>query len=374
MTSVGGANVTGASAPDPVKLLVIDGGGVRGLSALVILEQLMDASNEYRRDQGLEALEPWQAFDMIGGTSTGGLIAVMLGRLRLSIEECKNAYTNLARNAFTPKNWASSTAAKVTLGPKFKTAPLEEAIKSLIGDNANSELLKENDPVCKVFVVAHNHKISEPVVLRSYRNRRKPKASFEVMRIWEACRATSAALTFFEPIVVGDLKYSDGGLHYNNPVEILHGEAGEVFPGREQFIVSLGTGIGTPKEFHPTLASIAQTLADLNTQTERTADNFYRREDSKAAKAGRYYRFNVPGMGDIGLEEADELLNIRVLTEKYLEASELGEKADACAKQIAAGAYHVSETVHSLPHSLDGEYEPTQLGFRERLDALRAPT
>lgn len=80
------------------------------------------------------------------------LIAVMLGRLRLSIEECKNAYTNLARNAFTPKNWASSTAAKVTLGPKFKTAPLEEAIKSLIGDNADAELLKENNPACKVCV------------------------------------------------------------------------------------------------------------------------------------------------------------------------------------------------------------------------------
>jgi predicted acylesterase/phospholipase RssA len=161
------------------------------------------------------------------------------------------------------------------------------------------------------------------------------------MKIWEACRATSAALTFFDPIVVDELIYSDGGLHYNNPVELLHGEASEVFPGREQLIVSLGTGIGTPKEFNPTLKTIAQTLADLNTETERTAENFYRREDGKAAKAGRYYRFNVPGMGDIGLEEADELHQIRVLTEKYLEGSELGQKADACAKQMAGGAQNV---------------------------------
>jgi hypothetical protein len=77
----------------------------------------------------------------------------MLGRLRLSIEACKKAYIDLAKKAFTPKNWASSAVATVTLGAKFKTAPLEESIKSLIGDDANSKLLKDDDPACKVFVL-----------------------------------------------------------------------------------------------------------------------------------------------------------------------------------------------------------------------------
>jgi patatin-like phospholipase/acyl hydrolase len=50
----------------------LDGGGVRGLAALVILEQVMDIANEKRRKAGLERQEPWQMFDIIGGTSTGG--------------------------------------------------------------------------------------------------------------------------------------------------------------------------------------------------------------------------------------------------------------------------------------------------------------
>lgn len=49
-----------------------DGGGIRGLAALVVLEQLMDAANEERRKNGLPPEEPWQMFDLIGGTSTGG--------------------------------------------------------------------------------------------------------------------------------------------------------------------------------------------------------------------------------------------------------------------------------------------------------------
>lgn len=56
----------------PVKLLSIDGGGVRGLSALVLLEQLMEVANEKRIGSNLEPQEPWEMFDMIGGTSTGG--------------------------------------------------------------------------------------------------------------------------------------------------------------------------------------------------------------------------------------------------------------------------------------------------------------
>lgn len=63
---------TSTGALPPVKLLSIDGGGVRGLSALVILEQILEQTNDSRKSQGFEAQEPWQVFDMIGGMGTGG--------------------------------------------------------------------------------------------------------------------------------------------------------------------------------------------------------------------------------------------------------------------------------------------------------------
>ena len=52
----------------PVRLLSIDGGGVRGLSALVLLEQLMEHVNDQRTSQGLQKQEPWELFDLMGGT------------------------------------------------------------------------------------------------------------------------------------------------------------------------------------------------------------------------------------------------------------------------------------------------------------------
>jgi patatin-like phospholipase/acyl hydrolase len=56
--------------PKELRLLALDGGGVRGLSALMILEQLMDAVNPDAPPK------PCDYFDMIGGTSTGGYIAI----------------------------------------------------------------------------------------------------------------------------------------------------------------------------------------------------------------------------------------------------------------------------------------------------------
>lgn len=63
------------------RVLSLDGGGVRGLSSLLILREIME---EIQRQSDTEDTPlPCQYFDLIGGTSTGGLIAIMLGRLRL---------------------------------------------------------------------------------------------------------------------------------------------------------------------------------------------------------------------------------------------------------------------------------------------------
>ena len=47
-----------------------DGGGIRGLSSIMVLKEIMRQFNEGRAPD--DVLQPWQVFDMIGGTSTGG--------------------------------------------------------------------------------------------------------------------------------------------------------------------------------------------------------------------------------------------------------------------------------------------------------------
>jgi patatin-like phospholipase/acyl hydrolase len=61
-----------------LRLLALDGGGVRGLSTLQILKQLMDTIDPESPPK------PCDYFDMIGGTSTGGLVVIALLNLRLT--------------------------------------------------------------------------------------------------------------------------------------------------------------------------------------------------------------------------------------------------------------------------------------------------
>ena len=61
------------------RILSLDGGGVRGLSSLLILREIMEDIGQ--RIGAPETPKPCDYFDLIGGTSTGGLIAIMLGLL-----------------------------------------------------------------------------------------------------------------------------------------------------------------------------------------------------------------------------------------------------------------------------------------------------
>jgi hypothetical protein len=67
------------SPPNVRKILSLDGGGVRGLSSLLILREIM---NDIEQEvEATDVVKPAEYFDLIGGTSTGGLIAIMLGTL-----------------------------------------------------------------------------------------------------------------------------------------------------------------------------------------------------------------------------------------------------------------------------------------------------
>ena len=90
--------VDATDTDEPLRILSLDGGGVRGISSLLLLKKIMDKVCEERGLQGqvevgisskgptnskqAESIRPCQYFDLICGTSTGGLIAILLGRLQ----------------------------------------------------------------------------------------------------------------------------------------------------------------------------------------------------------------------------------------------------------------------------------------------------
>ncbi|KAJ5102929.1 hypothetical protein N7532_003458 [Penicillium argentinense] len=114
---------------------VTDGGGVRGYSMLIILQELMYRTyvecegKPPRRD---EIPKPCDHFDLIAGTGTGGLIAIMLGRLRLDLETCKEVYVRMTRKVFETDKTIAGIPYRSTL---FKASKLEEAIRECVREH-----------------------------------------------------------------------------------------------------------------------------------------------------------------------------------------------------------------------------------------------
>ncbi|KAJ9220522.1 hypothetical protein DTO169C6_7150 [Paecilomyces variotii] len=119
----------------PLRILSLDGGGVRGYSMLILLQELMYRTyvecegKAPRRD---EIPKPCEHFDLIAGTGTGGLIALMLGRLRLDIETCKEVYVRMTKMVFETDKTIAGIPYRSTL---FKASRLEEAIKQCVREH-----------------------------------------------------------------------------------------------------------------------------------------------------------------------------------------------------------------------------------------------
>lgn len=138
-------------------LLSLDGGGVKGISSMVILKRLMDRIRDVENQVNVEKGEPMvkderrpvDYFDLAAGTSTGGLIALMLLRLNMKCSEVIAQYDLLAKEVFSPKlgsiplhqfglvgKWVGDVWLKVkavTGQSQFSHRPLEKAIDAVVG-------------------------------------------------------------------------------------------------------------------------------------------------------------------------------------------------------------------------------------------------
>ncbi|KAH7072022.1 hypothetical protein BKA63DRAFT_554892 [Paraphoma chrysanthemicola] len=356
-----------------LRLLALDGGGVRGLSALMILEQLMEAVNPDAPPK------PCDYFDMIGGTSTGGLIAIMLGRLKMSVADCIAAYLSLSKRVFCKSRHRVTIKGKVQ--GRFDSEELARAVREVVAAQGlpDDALLKdEPGATCKVFVCATSKETSETVCLTSYRTPRGNSDLLNSAKIWEACRATSAATSFFDPIAVGRFgeEFVDGATGANNPVREVWDQAQlawgpEPLEGRVKCLVSIGTGVPSLKPFKDDVLHIGETLVAIATETEQTAERF-RRERQLLDSTGRYYRFNVVrGLEEIGLEEAAKVKEMAAATRRYIASQEVHKQMEACAGSVARreyfGEYRVAFSLEGVPRVTHFIDRPVQIQEMERV-------
>lgn len=321
------------------------------MSSLVILHEIM---KKIQVDLGLPTLpKPCDYFHMIAGTSTGGyvlekltiswgsyitdprasLIAIMLGRLRMSTEEALREYDECAEQIFSKQN-----KKKWNLSQKFRATPLKTVIEQIVEKRGLGELMR--DPTCpekgKAFVcVMPASCIGEPKHVRTF-----PGGDNwdEDIKIWEAARATTAASTYFKPQKLGtgvnmDL-YIDAALGVNNPVERLIDEADEHLGSGRRLgcVVSIGTGTRDVKlgkaetgfrnlpQVPAYFVGLGKTLKNLTTDGESP---HRRLRDRLKLFPDAYFRFNVPDAADkVGLSDYTKMAELKELTSKYLSSSD----------------------------------------------------
>lgn len=231
----------------PHRLLAIDGGGLLGLipaEALILVEEQLN--------QITGTAKPLcDRFDLIGGTSTGAILAAGLA-LGLSARELRDFYLRFGQEIFT----------KVWFGARFwhsySDAPLAKHLQEVLGESTTlaSERLRT-----QILIVTKNVTLGNDWFFTNNPQNKYFKNNSS-LPLWQVVRASTAAPTYFPPqtITVPDetgkkqtYEFVDGGVSsYNNPalqvfLEATIPEYGHGWPmGCDRLLLlSLGTGFNS---------------------------------------------------------------------------------------------------------------------------------
>lgn len=123
-------------------LLSIDGDGIRGLSALLLIESLVNAICVKIGQR----LDPHQIFDLTGGSSLGGVIAILLCRLQMQAHRAREAYKRIAKQVFLNKRDFFASLDPQAPAPHSDGKDLEDEIKAVIHEELGTQDERLLDP------------------------------------------------------------------------------------------------------------------------------------------------------------------------------------------------------------------------------------
>ncbi|XP_048577713.1 85/88 kDa calcium-independent phospholipase A2 [Nematostella vectensis] len=304
-------------------ILTLDGGGIRGL----VLTQLLSAIEEVS-GQSINSL-----FDWISGTSIGGIIALALVHGK-SVSFCQGFL-------FRMKD-------KVFKGPRpYDTEPLEKLLQETFGENTKmtavthpktlvTAVLADRRPATLYFF--RNYNMPEDLEPIRKNNPFPPPPVPAVQQVWRAARGSGAAPTFFRAMG----RFLDGGLIANNPTLDVLSEVHKYYcvhephnkkgPGNSNIglVVSLGTGVPPPEHvptfdvFKPetmwdaTNVLLGARALGLLMVDQATATNGAVVDRARAwceMIGSQYFRFSSPMSADVGLDETDDRILVKMLWE-----------------------------------------------------------
>lgn len=226
----------------PFRVLAIDGGGVRGIIPALILQEIETITKSHISE----------LFDLIVGTSTGGIIALGLcapnidknghfdGTPKYRACDLVEFYQSQTKEIFSDTGWT-----KGVFGSKYNSEGIEKALKQKFGN------ISLGESICPVLIPSYCTEHRRIVLFKS---RKAIEKKHRNILMWQAARATSAAPVYFPPYRLEvtpeaalneaktEFSLIDGGVLANNPTMVGLKEAKQQYRAKELIVVSIGTG------------------------------------------------------------------------------------------------------------------------------------
>jgi len=234
------------------RILALDGGGIRGAVTLGFLgeiESILAERAEKNAVMKKEDFRLYHYFDLIGGTSTGAIIAALLSASDYSVAEIKKMYRDLGNQIFSDRNGFNLFGKQIYLNGKYNSQPLKEQLTKIfkdarLGDDSNKTglcVVTKRLDTCSTWPVTNN-----------------PKAAFFPQNrffIRDIVRASTAAPSYFDPEII-DVGFGEEGVFVDGGMSMMNNPSLQLFlaatlkgfklgwdTGDENlFIVSIGTG------------------------------------------------------------------------------------------------------------------------------------
>ncbi len=220
----------------PIRILSIDGGGIRGIVPAMILHQIEQITGQ----------PTCELFDFIAGTSAGGMVALLLvkpdkdGTPEYTAQEVAEIFAHRGSEIFSSTVWDQIRSVRTLREKKYPSTGIEKILKDHLGETYLSESLTD------ILITSYAIKRRNACFFKS----RNAVASSDFnIKMRHIARATSAAPTYFEPAQVDipnlddPFVLIDGGIVANNPAMCAYVEARSLYPKADDFIVvSIGTG------------------------------------------------------------------------------------------------------------------------------------
>lgn len=263
-------------------ILPFDGGGMWGLPVAMLCKRVEELLGEPLA----------RRFDLLAGTSTGGLLALALA-CEIPASELVRFYIEDGPRIF---RMSLLRRASILRQAKYAATELERSLKKAF----HARILRD----CKhrVLVTAADVRSKRTRIFKSWQD--------SLIPIWEAGRCTSAAPTFFEPF----MGLVDGGVWANNPSMVALTEARALWPGEPLAVLNLGTGQYTKEtKSHRTwgLFDWGPVIADLFLESGFDATTYMAMSWADRCQRIDFSREGAnPAMDDAGAPQISKLIEI----------------------------------------------------------------